>query len=467
MYRLWLLSILIVTIQCSQETSVSVPINREVQPLDPPARIYWPTNGWQERSLPGDSRWKKLEEYAFTRTGNEEDRQGIRTDGVVIIKDGYLIYERYAAGYDKDMPHLTWSVSKSVLQALIGIAIKQDLLSLEDPLEKYIPEGKKEKSITLRHLLQMSSGLDANEGYESGPLKSTVIAMLYTSGRHDMATFCASLPTRAEPDQYVYYSSCDSNIVAGALKEAIKQKKGKEEGARIHARFPWKELFDPLGMKNVIWERDISGTFVGSSYVYASPRDMAKFAFLYLNDGIWEGRRILPEGWVNFTREIAPAYSTTPEYPGWDHSVMTSHWYVNRSIPERGIEAPWPSAPEDTFAAQGHWGQMIFIIPSMDMIIVRNGDDRDYSFDKDTFLKLIIEAVKAGASDDRAAQALPARDRNAHVRPANHRNPEARQANDENLNVRHANDRNRKARQANDRNLKATLAGMEPLEANQ
>ncbi|MCB1137870.1 MAG: serine hydrolase [Leptospiraceae bacterium] len=393
MFRFWPL-FLIFALYCAPENPKPVSIDNSVKSLNPPVRAYWPTAGWKEKQLPGADRWKDLEKYAFTRTGNEEERKGIRTDGVVIIKDGYLVYERYAAGYSADMPHLTWSVSKSFVQALIGIAISKDLISLDDPVEKYIPEGKKPDTVTIRSLLQMSSGLAANEGYESGPLKSTVIAMLYTSGRHDMAEFCASLPLRAKPGTYVYYSSCDSNIVAGALKEAIIQAEGSELGPQVHARFPWKELFDPLGMSNVIWERDISGTFVGSSYVYASPRDMAKFAFLYLNDGIWEGRRILPEGWVDFSRQVAPAYGSTPEYEGWDESNMTSHWYANTGIPERGIEAPWPSAPADTFAAQGHWGQMIFIIPSMDLIIVRTGDDRDYSFDKDTFLKEAIAAVE-------------------------------------------------------------------------
>ena len=393
--RTVVLLLILFSLNCQPDAEISRtdpnPFAVELHPMPSFRRDYWPTRGWQERLLPKD-RWEALEDYAFRRQGDEEDRAGIRTDGVVIIKDGYLIYERYAAGYDSNSPHLTWSVSKSVLQTLIGIAEKNGTLSIDDPVEKYIPEGKKEHTITLRHLLNMSSGLDANEGYESGPLKSTVIAMLYTRGRGDMAQFCASLPARAEPGTYVYYSSCDTNILSGVLKEALKLQHG-QQGTEIYSRYPWEQLFDPLGMDSTTWERDGAGTFVGSSYLYASPRDMAKFAFLYLNDGVWEGKRILPDYWLDFTRKVAPAYKTTPAYPGWE-DLYTSQWYANTAIPELGLKAPWPSAPRDTFAASGHWGQMIFVIPSMDMIIVRMGDDRDYSFDKDRFLSLIIKAVQ-------------------------------------------------------------------------
>lgn len=377
---------------CSPEKPVATTINTSLDPMPAFQRQYWPTDGWREKLLPAD-RWHALEDYAFSRTGDEEDRAGIRTDGVVIIRNGYLIYERYAAGYDQNMPHLTWSISKSVIQALIGIAQKEGLLSIEDPIEKYIAEARRDRPIRIKHLLQMSSGLDANEGYESGPLKSSVIAMLYTRGRNDMARFCASLPSRAEPGKYVYYSSCDTNILSGALKNALIQAHGEQEGRKQYSQYPWEKLFGPLGMKTAVWERDASGTFVGSSYLYASPRDMAKFAFLYLNNGQWEGNQLLPENWLDLTRTVAPAYESTPAYPGWEY-LYTAHWYANTGIPELGLKPQWPSAPEDTFAATGHWGQMIFIIPGMDMIIVRMGDDRDGSFDKDRFLKLILEAVE-------------------------------------------------------------------------
>ena len=395
-YRLaaGLLSILLL-FGCGPESGPGGEIKANLMPLPLPARNYWPTKGWQIRELSGADRWKALDEYAFKRTGSEEERAGIRTDGVVIIKDGYLVYERYAAGYDENTVHLTWSVSKSIMQALIGIAIKDGLLDLDTKMRKFYPELKKEKPITVRNLLHMSSGLDANEGYESGPLKSTVIAMLYTRGRHDMARFCASVPLRADPGTYVYYSSCDTNILSGMLKEAIKAAASSpEEGLQEYAEFPWRRLFNPLGMEGTIWERDGSNTFVGSSYVYATPRNMAKLAFLYVNNGNWDGKQLLPDGWLDFTRTVAPGYTTTPHYKGWDEANYAGQWYANTGIPEAGVSAPWPSAPPDTFAALGHWGQSIFIIPSLDMIVVRTADDRDHTFDDDQFLKLAIEAVQ-------------------------------------------------------------------------
>jgi CubicO group peptidase (beta-lactamase class C family) len=366
----------------------------EIKDLTPAKRSYWPTQGWREASPSSQGmnpdKLKEMEDYAFALTGLEEERDGTRTDGVVIIRNGLLVYEKYGRGYDKNQKHLIWSISKSYINTLYGIAVKKGLVQLDDPAYKYVPElntTEDHKKITIRNLLNMSSGIEASEGYESSPLDSTVIAMLYTKGRKNMGAYSAGLGMRAEPGSYVYYSSSDTNILSLALQNIY----GKEE----YSTKPWTDIFDPLGMKDVTWERDSSDVFVGSSYIYTTPRDMAKFAFLYLNNGIWENQKILPDGWVQFTRTPAPSYKTTPYYDGLEEDIYTAQWYANTGLPDLGIQKPIPDAPDDTFYGSGHWGQRVYVIPSLDLVVVRVGDDRNKKFfDNNTFLKYIVESIQ-------------------------------------------------------------------------
>ncbi|MDF3819483.1 serine hydrolase [Leptospira sp. 96542] len=382
---------LLFVLQCGKDLS---PFGGppEITELSARLKPEWPTAEWKvvnpESVGVSSEKLKLVDAYAFLRTGDDKNRSGRRTDALVIIRNGKLIYENYARNFTKDKLHLTWSVSKSILQAMYGITVKNGLVKLDDPgYYHYEPLSRDEahKKITIRHLLGMSSGLSAEEGYESGPLKSSVIAMLYTRGRKDMGEFCSSLPTRAEPGTQVYYSSCDTNILSALLKKIYP----KEE----YDNLPFQKIFEPLGIKRAVFEKDGSGTFVGSSYLYLTARDLAKIGYLYLNDGVWNGERMLPEGWVNFTRTPAPGYITTPFAEDLAEDNYTSHWYANTGVPNRGIPEPWPDAPRDTFAALGHWGQMLYVIPSLDLIIVRFGDDREKAFIKNEFLKLVKESV--------------------------------------------------------------------------
>ena len=374
---------------CGEQAPTGAPI--QIEPLTPPTRTSWPTAGWPtaapETVGMDANKLEAVAQYSMTLTGAEEERKGIRTDGLVVTRNGAIVLERYNRGYTDQTPHLAWSVSKSFVNALYGIATREGLVDIDAPAAKYFPALRQldREKISLRNILNMSSGIFWTEGYEASPLKSSVVAMLYTRGRADMATFTATQNLRARPGKYVYYSSGDTNLLMGAFRQIVP--------AGSYENYPWEKLFDVIGMQNVTWERDGAGNFVGSSYVYATPRDLAKFGFLYLNDGVWAGNRILPEGWVTFTRTPAPGYATTPVYEGLDEDNMTAHWYANTGIPDANIPAPWPDAPADTFAAQGQWGQYIFVIPSLDMVIVRVGDDRDGSFYINTFLKLIKESV--------------------------------------------------------------------------
>lgn len=357
---------------------------------------YWPTAGWRERS-PGEAglradAFDELKAYAFTRRGEAKERAGVRTDGLVVVKDGYVVFEDYGPGWDEEKPHLQWSVAKSVTQALIGRAVAEERLAVEDPAYKYYPvlDAPGYRDITIDDLLRMSSGLYSSEGYESGFLKSTVLTMLYSTGRNDMARYAATQPLIAPHGTHFAYASTTSNIIQAVLKGALP--------AGTYDEYPWVELFDPLGMKGSVFQKDGAGTYVGSSYVYSSTRNMAKFGLLYLHDGMWEEKRLLPEGWV--------AYSTTAS-PGWlatDRAELDptdlaygAQWWLNMPVPEMGFKSVWPDVPGDAFAAVGHWGQYTVVIPSENMVVAINSDDRDGALDMNKLLSLAIAATKKKA----------------------------------------------------------------------
>lgn len=320
-----------------------------------------------------------------------ENTEGtIQTDGVVVVKDGIIVYERYSNGYQVDQPHLTWSVSKGFLGALVGIAVKEGRFDLDRPAyEYYKPLDRGEhRKITARHLLTMTSGLKWNEGYEASPLKSSVLNMLYTKGYRDMALYTANHPVAYEPGTHWYYSSGDSNLLSAVLKGALKED---------YSDYPWEKLFSVIGMDRVTWEKDHEGTYVASSYLYATPRDMARFGLLYLNNGRWGRRNLFSPDWVKQSTTMVPGYYSTPMREDMFEDNPGLHLFLNLGDASRNVERPWPDAPADTFAFTGHWGQIIIVIPSRRLVIVRVANDREKSMDKNQFMKLVLSLFAENA----------------------------------------------------------------------
>lgn len=350
----------------------------------------WPTEAWSRRSLTeagiDPAEFQKGVDYAFSSTGNEEDRAGIRTDGLVVIHKGYLVFEQYARGYNADKRHMAWSVTKSITSALIGIAVGDRLLAVDEPAARYYPplNHDQHEQITIAQLLRMSSGLAWEEGYEASPLRSSVLAMLYTAGRVDMAAFAASQPVVHAPDTYWQYSSGTTNILCAMLKNIL--------GEKAYTNWPWERLFNPIGMRSAVLERDQSGTFVGSSYLHATLQDLARFGYLYLRKGRWSDQQLIPEQYVDWSREMAPALSTTPAGKLQSDDRYGAMWWLNAGISESAPKA-WKDVPDDAYAAEGHWGQYIIVLPSQDLVIVRTGDDRDGSFDPNTMLKSMLASL--------------------------------------------------------------------------
>ncbi|MFC6301332.1 serine hydrolase [Pseudomonas sp. CCM 7893] len=337
----------------------------------------WPTKDWSRGQPLSGAAVQALEDYAFPAR-DDVTRKGIRTDALLVIRDGQVIYERYAAPTTATTAHLTWSVSKSIMATVLGVAFNDYRFKLKDPVARFYPPMKQHPTVTLADLLHWASGLDWQEDYEYAPLKSSVVAMLYTRGRGDMAEFAADTGTFSGPGQAFRYSSGDTNLLSAALKGML--------GHKAYVDYPWIALFKPLGIRNATWETDADETFVASSYAYLTARDLARIGLLMQRDGRWGERQLLPKDWVDFNRQPFDKYQA-----GQDEAVPGGHWWLNREV--QGAARPWPDAPADTFAALGHWGQALYVLPDAQLVIVRYGDDRDGSYRHNELLKRVLAAV--------------------------------------------------------------------------
>ncbi|MHC8385904.1 serine hydrolase domain-containing protein [Pseudomonas sp. LB3P14] len=339
----------------------------------------WPAEQWSTAPTVTGPALQALEAYAFPPR-DEAIRKGIRTDALLVVRDGQLIYERYADPTTADTPHLTWSISKSLMATVLGVAYGEGLFKLQDPVLKFYPPLEKHPTMTMADLLHWASGLDWQEDYEYAPLKSSVVAMLYTRGHQDMAAFITDHAEYAKPGPAFRYSSGDSNLLSAALKTIV--------GPTRYPDYPWTALFEPLGIRHAVWETDATGTFVASSYAYLTARDLARVGLLMARDGRWGERQLLPKDWTAFNREPFAHHQAHQ-----DDAVPGGHWWLNRAVD--GAAKPWPDAPDDTFAALGHWGQAMYVMPGENLVIVRYGDDRDASYQHNALLKLALKAFAA------------------------------------------------------------------------
>jgi CubicO group peptidase (beta-lactamase class C family) len=320
----------------------------------------------QPRETIGDDREMSFDREAL-ETAIEAAFQNpiIKTRAVVVIQDGRLIGERYAEGFHAGMPLPGWSVTKSVTHALVGIRVRQGRMRPEAPLalQAWREADNPRAAITLDQMLRMSSGLKWKE--ESPDHTSDMTRMLFME--RSMADFAAQAPVVAAPGKRWVYSSGTTNLICEALRQSFDED-------REYWEFPRRELFDPIGMTSAIFELDASGTFVGSSYCFATARDWARFGQLYLDDGVVNGTRILPEGWAAAASE--PARGSKRRYG--------RHFWLLRD----------QTLPPGTFLCRGFEGQLIAIVPEHRLVIVRLGSTRDRkAWDPDAFIASILKAV--------------------------------------------------------------------------
>ncbi|MEZ5874313.1 MAG: serine hydrolase [Hyphomicrobiales bacterium] len=287
------------------------------------------------------------------------------TRALVVVHGGRIVAERYASGFDDAMPLIGWSMTKTLVNALVGLRVKDGTLALED--DALLPEWRSaddpRRAITLNELMRMTSGLQFDEDYSNN--LSDVAQMLYVHG--NAARFAASKPVVHPPGTDWHYSSGTTNILAAILRETFADEHG-------YLRFPRERLFAPLGMKSAVLEPDAAGTFMGSSFFYASARDWARLGLLFLRDGVWQGTRLLPEGWV--------AYSLTPTPQSPDGQYGAQVWLKLEGSSGLGE----PPMPEDGFYMLGYDAQIVAMVPSRDLVIVRLGltpEDGDWDNARD------------------------------------------------------------------------------------
>jgi CubicO group peptidase (beta-lactamase class C family) len=313
-----------------------------------PEGTPWPTETWPLGEMPRQMNREGFDELV-AKAFSQPDDLG-ETHAFLAVQGGKLIFEKYAEGFGPHDTYKSWSMAKSITQALIGILVREGKIDIHAPVKApEWPEGDTRAAITLDQLLRMSSGLAFREDYEPDN-PSDVIEMLWGSGKDDVAHFAASFPPEHAPDHFWSYSSGTSNIVARCAAEAAGKK-----GAEFEA-FMRKELFDVIGMKNVMPKFDAAGTFIGSSFCYAEARDFAKFGLLYLRGGAWDGRQVLPEGWVDYAR--TPTAQTPKAFE--EEGPYGAHWWL-------GMGGP------GSFSANGFEGQFTLIVPDLDMVFVRHG----------------------------------------------------------------------------------------------
>jgi CubicO group peptidase (beta-lactamase class C family) len=291
-----------------------------------------------------------------------------RVKAIVILHKGQLIAERYAAGYSANTPIFGYSLAKSVTSALIGILVRQKRLSVDQhaPVPEWRNPSDPRHNITIDELLRMTSGLaleESDNGFDP------VSRMLFLEP--DMAAYAEHARLQAAPGTKCEYTSGNYLILSRIIRDAV--------GGRAQdvVEFARKELFEPLGITTATIEFDATGTPVGSIDVFASARDWARFGTLYLNDGVVNGRRILPEGWVS--------YSATPTLKAdYGAGFWTNHGSHGDAAAR--IEA---GMPEDAFYGSGNLGQRVVVIPSQNLVIVRLGLTHSPGFDMRGLLHLI------------------------------------------------------------------------------
>jgi len=331
-----------------------------------PSDVPWPTTEWPVGALPSDmdtAAFSAAIEDAFDKPapGLGETRE------VVIIRGGRLIYERAASGYTADMRLVSWSMAKSITQALVGVAVKQGNVDIDQPMgNPHWAATDKRAQIPWRTWLNMTDGMRYLEIEAKSVANSDASAKLFGPGRLDVANYCSGLPLIHEPGTHWNYNSCGIVLTADALTRTIVPNPESPQ-ARRAAMLQWmhESLFDVIGMKPQP-EFDASGLYYGSALIYASARDFAKFGLLYMRDGMWDGQRVLPEGWVDFARTAGKSENA---------DIYGAGWWVS---PAEGDGKPYKShidtgQQRDAFSAEGFEGQLALVVPSKDLIIVRLG----------------------------------------------------------------------------------------------
>ncbi len=292
--------------------------------------------------------------------------KGSRSAGLLVVRDGHILAEHYTDSFGPAVSNRTWSAAKSITGTLIGIAVQRGLLSVDrpPPIAAWQAPHDPRAAITLDNLLRMASGLHSDTAGNRTDALYTGATVVDQEATH--------WPLEARPGTRFRYANNDILLAALALRTALRTDSNS-------AVFPSGALFSKIGMGHTIPETDWRGNFILSSQVWSTARDLARLGLLWLNDGVWQGERILPEGWVKYM--TTPSGPQPADGPGYGATL----WLFG---PKQGL-------PEGSYAAQGNRGQYIMVVPSKRLVIVRRGEDPAGSpFDIAKFSADVIAALE-------------------------------------------------------------------------
>jgi CubicO group peptidase (beta-lactamase class C family) len=344
-------------------------------PAGDPATIPWPDGDFVEQpALPAGIDAAALaaaSDWAFDRESPEQV-----TLSLLVVHDGRIVHERYALGFDVTTRTRTWSTAKSIAATLIGMLVDRGKMALDAPLDvDWLPANAAAGTdprtrITLRHVLNMSSGLAPVD--DNGLEYATGSGLSYWAGASS-AIGARSRPLAREPGTTWNYENYDTLLAVYAMKRAL-------GSPRAYLEFPRRALLDRIGMRNTLVSVDRFGDFVLSSQVYTNARDLARFGLLYLNGGVWNGERLISQQWIDFVRTPAPATAKgMRDYGG--------QWWL--------VPAGRDDVPADAYATAGNRGQYVIVVPSHRLVIVRRGlDFGRQGFDRWDLVREVLEAFK-------------------------------------------------------------------------
>jgi CubicO group peptidase (beta-lactamase class C family) len=339
-----------------------------------PAGVPWPTRQWPRGAFGAGVDGETIGQQVEGAIAGRFPALG-QTRAVVIVQGGRMVLERYGEGFDGDVRQVGWSMTKSVTHALTGIAVADKTITLDEPMGHPLwAQDDPRSQIAFRHALTMTDGLRWREIGSRSTVDNDAARLLFGPGRLDVSAWAAGRPREHAPGSFWRYSTGSSHLVAAALQRRIGFYGRLDIGGRQKFfDFMQTRLFRPIGMESAAPEFDLRGTFYGGSLLWASPQDWARFGLLYLRDGVWDGARILPEGWVDFARTKSPAANVDAYGASW--------WISPRGAGQHPYsDSLFPDGPFDSFQAQGFSGQITALFPSRDLIIVRMGlkDDVDW-----------------------------------------------------------------------------------------
>jgi CubicO group peptidase (beta-lactamase class C family) len=335
--------------------------------------IDWPIgNKVDQQQLPSGIRSDSVSKAVDNAFLDKDPENPIFTHAVIVLYDGKIIAEKYADGFDENSRMMGWSMTKSIANALIGILVKEGKLKVDDPAPIQEWQEDIRKKITLNNLLQATAGLEWNESYFN---PSADFHTMFIK-RDDKGGYAASMKQKTDPGTFFQYSSGSTNILSRIIRQTV--------GDPLYYKFPYEKLFYKIGMNHALMEPDASGTFVASSYSYASARDWARFGLLYLNDGVSNGERIFPEGWVK--------YSTTPSTAAPIGQYGAQIW-LNKGAPHNSNERLYPTLPEDTFLFDGFEDNFVVVVPSKKLVVVRLGVTHNKNFNLEALVNGVIKGL--------------------------------------------------------------------------